>query len=287
MRHRFQFVDVFSEQSFSGNPLPVFLDADGMSTEEMQKITRWMNLSETAFLLPPTDAEADYRVRIFTLTHELPFAGHPTLGSCHAWLAAGGRPHSETEIVQECGIGLVAIRRTESLLAFAAPNLIRAGPVNDTDLERVASALQIDRKIIVDSQWVDNGPGWVAVLLESAQAVLDIEPLRGFPTQIDIGVVGPYGEGEDAAFELRAIYSDHQGTMREDPVTGSLNASIAQWMLASGRATAPYIATQGARVGHSGRIEIGQDGDGTVWVGGSTRTLIDGHAAAPIGLEKH
>lgn len=277
MSHRFQFVDVFSEQSYSGNPLPVFLDADGMSTEDMLKITRWMNLSETAFLLTPTDTRADYRVRIFTLTHELPFAGHPTLGSCHAWLAADGQSHNEAEIVQECGIGLVTIRRTGSQLAFAAPDLIRAGPVGDADLERVASALQIDRKIIVDSQWVDNGPGWVAVLLESAEAVLDIEPLRDFPRQIDIGVVGPYGKGNDAAFELRAIYLDHQGAMREDPVTGSLNASVAQWLLATGRANAPYIATQGARVGRSGRIEISQDGNGTVWVGGSTRTLIDGN----------
>lgn len=286
MSHRFQFVDVFSEQIFCGNPLPVFLDADGMSTEEMQKITRWMNLSETAFLLPPTDTEADYRVRIFTLSGELPFAGHPTLGSCHAWLAAGGQAHCETEIVQECGIGLVTIRRTDRHLAFAAPDLIRAGPVDDADLEKVARALQIDRKVIVDSQWVDNGPGWVAVLLESAQAVLDIKPMRDFPTQIDIGVVGPYGAGEDAAFELRAIFSDHQGTIREDPVTGSLNASVAQWLLASGRVNAPYIATQGARVGRSGRIEINQDSDGVVWVGGSTRTIIDGNVTAHFGSER-
>ncbi len=286
MSHHFQFVDVFSEQSFSGNPLPVFLDADGISTEEMQKITRWMNLSETAFLLPPTDTKADYRVRVFTLTQELPFAGHPTLGGCHAWLTAGGQSHSEAEIVQECGIGLVTIRRTGSQLAFAAPELIRAGPVDDADLERVANALQIDRKIIVDSQWVDNGPGWVAVLLESAEAVLDIEPLRDFPTQIDIGVVGPYGDGADAAFELRAIYSDHQGAIREDPVTGSLNASVAQWLLASGRANAPYIATQGARVGRLGRIAISQDSEGVVWVGGSTRTIIDGDVIAHFGSER-
>jgi len=278
----FQFVDVFSERTFAGNPLPVFLDADGMSTEDMQKITRWMNLSETAFLLPPTDPKADYCVRIFTLTHELPFAGHPTLGSAHAWLTAGGQPQSETEIVQQCGIGRVTIRRNDNQLAFAAPDLIRAGPVDDVDLDRIAGALQIDRKIIVDSQWVDNGPGWVAVLLDSAEAVLEIEPLRDFPTQIDIGVVGPYAEGEDSAFELRAIYSDHQGAMREDPVTGSLNASIAQWLLRSGRAMAPYTATQGACVGRTGRIEISQDRDGTVWVGGATKTLINGDFTARL-----
>ncbi|NOX69174.1 MAG: PhzF family phenazine biosynthesis protein, partial [Gammaproteobacteria bacterium] len=156
-------------------------------------------------------------------------------------------------------------------------------PVDDTDLDRIASALQIDRDIIVDSRWVDNGPGWVAVLLDSAQTVLDIEPRRDFPTQIDIGVVGPYSKDEDAAFELRAIYSDHQGAMREDPVTGSLNASIGQWLLETGRATAPYTATQGACVGHAGRIEISQDGSGTVWVGGATKTLINGDFVARSG----
>lgn len=276
MSRRFQFIDVFSDQSFSGNPLPVFLDADGMSTEEMQKITRWMNLSETAFLLPPTDTKADYRVRIFTLDREMPFAGHPTLGSCHSWLAAGGQPYSESKIIQECGVGLVTIQRTNTNLAFAAPDLIRSGPVNDAKLSQIASALQIDRNAIVDAQWADNGPGWVVVLLESAQAVLDIDPLRDFPTRLDIGVVGPYEECEEAAFELRALYTDHQGAIREDPVTGSLNASVAQWLLASDRATAPYIASQGARVGRSGRIDISQDSDGTVWVGGCTRTLIEG-----------
>jgi PhzF family phenazine biosynthesis protein len=273
---RFQFIDVFSEHSFSGNPLPVFLDAAGLSGEQMQKITQWMNLSETAFLLPPTDAKADYRVRIFTLDREMPFAGHPTLGSCHAWLAAGGQPQSESKIIQECGIGLVTIRQTNANLAFAAPELIRSGPVDETKIGEIANALQIERNSIVDAQWADNGPGWVVVLLESAQAVLDIEPLGDFPTRLDIGVVGPCEASNEAAFEIRALCTDHQGAIREDPVTGSLNASIAQWLLASDRASAPYIASQGARMGRSGRIDISQDSDGTVWVGGCTRTLIEG-----------
>ncbi len=280
MNHRFQFVDVFSDLPYSGNPLPVFLDSDGMSTVEMQKITRWMNFSETAFLLPPTDAGADYRVRIFTLAKELPFAGHPTLGSCQAWLNAGGKAKNESEIIQECGIGLVSIRREDSRLAFAAPGLIRSGPVADKDLDTIATSLQIDRKAIVDSQWADNGPGWVVVLLESAEAVLDVRPLHTFPTPLDIGIVGPYDGNNDAAFELRAVYTDHHGATREDPVTGSLNASVAQWLIASGRASAPFVASQGRCVGRAGRIDISQDSEGHVWVGGCTRTLIEGEIKA-------
>jgi len=276
MSRRFQLVDVFSVQPFSGNPLPVILDGEGLSAEEMQKITHWMNLSETVFLLPPTDAAADYRVRIFTLDREMPFAGHPTLGSCHAWLTTGGQPQKETEIIQECGVGLVPIRRTNTNLAFAAPELIRSGSVDESKLREITRALRIDRDDIVDARWADNGPGWVAVLLESAQAVLDIEPLSDFPTRLEIGVVGPYEDGQDAAFELRALYTDQHGAIREDPVTGSLNASVAQWLLASGRATAPYVASQGACLGRSGRIEISQDDEGTVWVGGSTRTMVEG-----------
>jgi len=276
MSRRFLFVDVFSEQAFSGNPLPVILDGEGLSTEEMQKITRWMNLSETVFLLPPTDSMADYRVRIFTLDREMPFAGHPTLGSCHAWLASGGQPQGEIEIIQECGVGLVPIRRTNTNLAFAAPELIRSGSVDESKLREITRALRIKRDDIVDARWADNGPGWVAVLLESAQAVLDLEPFSDFPTRLDIGVVGPYEDGEDAAFELRALYTDQHGAIREDPVTGSLNASVAQWLLASGRATAPYVAKQGACLGRAGRIEISQDDEGTVWVGGCTRTMVEG-----------
>jgi PhzF family phenazine biosynthesis protein len=276
MARPFQLVDVFHEQPFSGNPLAVVLDGDGLSTDEMQRITRWLNLSETTFLLPPTTPQADYRVRIFTLDREMPFAGHPTLGSCHAWLTAGGKPHSAGEIIQECGAGLVAIRRNETNFAFAAPPLLRSGPVDEPKIQEIASFLRIDRSKIVDSQWADNGPGWIAVLLESAEEVLALTPPRDYPSRVDIGVVGPCSPGSPAAFELRAFFSDHNGGVMEDPVTGSLNASVAQWLLSSGRASAPYTASQGTRLSRTGRILIDQDQAGTVWVGGKTSTLFSG-----------
>lgn len=276
MNRRFQLVDVFHAHPFSGNPLAVILDADGLATEEMQRITRWLNLSETAFLLPPTTGDADYRVRIFTLQREMPFAGHPTLGSCHAWLTLCGKPHSDVEIIQECGAGLVPIRRNETNFAFAAPPLIRGGEVDKSKIQEIANFLRIDSAQIVDSQWADNGPGWIVVLLKSAEAVLALNPPSDYPTRIDIGVVGPYPSSSPVAFELRAFFSDHKGGVVEDPVTGSLNASAAQWLLSSGRAIAPYTASQGTRLNRTGRIFINQDQYGAVWVGGKTSTLFSG-----------
>ena len=279
MLRRFQQVDVFGARPFAGNPLAVVLDAEGLSTEEMQGFARWTNLSETTFLLPPTSQEADYRVRIFTLARELPFAGHPTLGSCHAWLSAGGTPRRSDLIVQECGAGPVPVRRNEAGLAFAAPPLLRSGPVDEGFAEEVAAVLGIGRWEILEAQWADNGPGWVALLLQDADAVLAVEPDFSRYTgdgSLDIGLVGPYPEGAECAFELRALFSDERGAMREDPVTGSLNASVAQWLLATGRARAPYVASQGTRLGRSGRVRIDQDADGTVWVGGTTVACIDG-----------
>lgn len=279
MPRRFQQIDVFGAGPFSGNPLAVVLDAEGLSAEEMQRFTRWTNLSEATFLLPPTTSEADYRVRIFTLAHELPFAGHPTLGSCHAWLTAGGRPRRPDLIVQECGAGLVPVRRGEKGLAFAAPPLLRSGPVDEGLLTQVAAVLGITRPEIVDAQWADNGPGWLAVLLQGAAAVLAVEPdfsRYSGGGSLDIGLVGPYPPGSECAFEVRALFSDGQGNMREDPVTGSLNASLAQWLLASGRATAPYVASQGTRLGRVGRPRIERDREGTIWVGGNTVTSIKG-----------
>jgi PhzF family phenazine biosynthesis protein len=214
-------------------------------------------------------------VRIFSLSGELPFAGHPTLGSCHAWLGHGGQTADAAEVIQECTAGLVAIQRDAGMLSFAAPPLIRGGSVDASTLTEIAAFLQISRSQIVDAQWADNGPGWVVVLLASADAVLALETVRNHARHIAVGVVGPHAAGNAIAFELRAFFTDHQGNVREDPVTGSLNASTAEWLLSSGRAAAPYIAAQGARVGRSGRIYIRQDGRG-VWVGGRTATLFSG-----------
>jgi PhzF family phenazine biosynthesis protein len=250
----------------------VVLDADGLSTAEMQRFARWTNLSETTFVLPPADPEADYRVRIFTPALELPFAGHPTLGTCHAWLEAGGEARDPEEVVQECGAGLVRIRREEDRLAFAAPPLIRSGSASDKEAARVARALGVDRSELLAIEWVDNGPGWIAALFESAERVLVLEPTG---VDFDLGVVGFHPEGAEAAIELRAFFPIN-GVTAEDPVTGSLNASVAQWLLGSGRLSAPYIATQGSAIGRDGRIHVDRDDDGTIWVGGRTDTILTG-----------
>ena len=276
MAREFQLVDVFGSGPFSGNPLGVVHDAEGLDTETMQTIARWLNLSETCFLLPPSDDSADYRVRIFTLQRELPFAGHPTLGSAHAWLAAGGTPRRRDRVVQECPAGLIPIRRDAAGLAFAAPPLVREGPVEAQKIAELADLLRIDRSAIVDAAWADNGPGWIAVLLESAEAVLALEPARHHHTRVDVGVIGPHPEGSEVAFELRVFFNDHHGGLLEDPVTGSFNASAAQWLLGSGRAAAPYLAAQGTRLGRAGRIQVDRDSDGTIWIGGRTETLFSG-----------
>jgi PhzF family phenazine biosynthesis protein len=268
----FRQVDVFTTVPYAGNPVAVVHDAEGLSHEQMQRFAHWMNLSETTYVLPPEAGDADYRVRIFTPVQELPFAGHPTLGTCHAWLEAGGRPRGADGVVQECAAGLVTLRRTDDGLAFAAPPLVRSGPVEDALIERIASVLNIERAEIVDAQWVDNGPGWVAALLESAEAVLALKP--GF-VDFDLGVAGPYPPGSPEAFEVRAFFPK-DGSTTEDPVTGSLNASLAEWLIDSGRASAPYVASQGAALGRSGRVHISRDDDGTIWVGGGTVTCVTG-----------
>jgi len=278
MPRPFQIVDVFGQRDFTGNPLAVVFDADGLDAETMHRIARWLNLSETTFLSPPTTPDADYRVRIFTLDRELPFAGHPTLGSCHAWLTAGGQPRAAGQVVQECGAGLVTVRRDAGRLAFAAPPLIRSGPVDDADLAEAAQVLRISKADIEDASWVDNGPGWMAVMLRSAEAVLGLEPMRSHDKPIALGVVGPYAPGGAAAYEIRALFSDQYGAIGEDPATGSLNASVAQWLFASGARTEGYVAAQGTRLGREGRISIDYDASGQVWVGGSTRTLVLGQA---------
>jgi PhzF family phenazine biosynthesis protein len=278
MTRPFRLVDVFGTAPFTGNPLAVVADAEGLRAEEMQAITRWLNLSETTFLLPPTDPAADYRVRIFTLAHELPFAGHPTLGSAHAWIEAGGKPKRDGVIVQECGAGLVTIRQDGDRLAFVAPPLLRSGTPTEDEIAEVAAVLQIDRDAIVDAAWADNGPGWIAVMLESADAVLALEPARHHHKRIDIGVVGPHAAGNEAAYEIRAIFSNGHGALIEDPVTGSLNASIGQWLFATGRASNAYVAAQGTRLGRTGRIYVSKNDGGQVWVAGATRTLFIGRS---------
>jgi PhzF family phenazine biosynthesis protein len=271
---QFRQVDVFTDTPYLGNPVAVVLGAKGLSDEQMQSFARWTNLSETTFVLPPRDRGADYWVRIFTPGGELPFAGHPTLGTCHAWLEAGGHPASPDVITQECGAGLVAIRRTEAGLAFAAPPLLRSGPVDEETTARVTKELNIARDDVVDIQWADNGPGWIAVLLSSADAVLAVKPGT---VDLDIGIAGPYPPGSPEALEVRA-FSPQVGSAVEDPVTGSLNASVAQWLLGTGRVAAPYVASQGTALGRRGRVHISLDDDGQVWVGGGTITCITGTA---------
>jgi PhzF family phenazine biosynthesis protein len=266
--HGFRQVDVFAHGPLSGNPLAVVLDAGDVTDDEMLRFARWTNLSETTFVLPPTTPDADYCVRIFTCQpQELPFAGHPTLGTCHAWLEAGGVPKRDDEVVQECGAGLVELRVEDGgRYAFAAPPLLRSGPVDDDLVAHIASCLRIERTGIVDAAWADNGPGWVAVLLESADAVRALEP--GL-VDLDLGVVGPHPAESDVDWELRAFFPKDGATV-EDPVTGSLNASVAEWLLATGRATTPYVAAQ-----TSGRVHV-TERDGRIWVGGRVETRISG-----------
>jgi PhzF family phenazine biosynthesis protein len=273
LRRAFAQVDVFTTVACLGNPVAVVLDGGGLTPEDMQRFANWTNLSETTFVLPPTTTEADYRVRIFTPAVELPFAGHPTLGTCHAWLASGEVGRDTEVVVQECGAGLVAVRRAAEGLAFAAPPLVRSGPVDEALVRRMVDVLGIERADIVDTQWVDNGPGWVAALFESAEAVLSLRPRD---VDFDLGVVGPYPQGSPAAFEVRAFVPANGATV-EDPVTGSLNASLAEWLLRTGRATAPYTASQGTALGRAGRVHITRDDTGTVWTGGGTVSCVVGH----------
>lgn len=278
-------VDVFGSDAISGNPLAVIVGAEDLATEEMLRVTRWFNLSETTFLLPPTHPTADYRVRIFTLDREMPFAGHPTLGTCHVWLKSGRASKNGSEIVQECGAGLVRIRRDESRLSFAAPPLIRSGAPSPGERREVLQFLGIEGHEIVDAAWIDNGPGWLGIRLASADKVLSLKPARSWPRRIDIGVIGPHAAGADAAFEVRAFFSDHLGTIVEDPVTGSLNASLAQWLFATRVSDTDYIAAQGTCLGRKGRVHASLDEAGQVWIGGQTRTHVEGTLLGLSGIE--
>lgn len=270
----FKQVDVFTAEPYRGNPVAVVMDGDGLSTEEMQRFANWTNLSETTFLVPPTDPAADYHVRIFTADVELPFAGHPTIGTCHAWLEAGGTPKTEGVVIQQCAAGLITLR-AEGGLAFAAPPLDRSGPVDDADLDDVCAVLRVGRDAIVDAAWADNGPGWIAVQLVDADAVLALDPDMGARSTYKIGVVGAYPPGGAVAIEVRALFKMGDGPGAEDPVTGSLNAALAQWLLGNGTLTAPYVASQGTALGRVGRVRV-SEADGEIWIGGDAVTCIDG-----------
>jgi PhzF family phenazine biosynthesis protein len=269
---RFHQLDVFSAVPLKGNPLAVVHAAQGLSDDTMAAFARWTNLSETTFLLPPSDPAADYHVRIFTPGGELPFAGHPTLGSCHAWLAAGGVPRDSGMVVQQCGVGLVRIRRSGARLAFAAPPLRRTGPLEPELVQRIVTGLGLARDDVLHHQWVDNGPGWCAVMLRSAVQVLAAQPDWGVLGDIKLGLVGAQAAGHEARFELRALIGNGR---YEDPVTGSLNASVAQWLIGAGLAPPSYVAAQGAVLGRAGRVYIEQ-ADGAVWVGGDVVSCIEG-----------
>ena len=274
---RFAQVDVFTAMPLLGNALAVVIDGEGLSDGAMASFARWTNLSETTFLLPPTDAAADYRVRIFTPGGELPFAGHPTLGSAHCWLAAGGKPKTKGELVQQCAIGLVRLKRSgpagKERLAFAAPPLKRSGPVEPELREQALRALRLPAEDVLDLVWVDNGPQWMAARLKSAAAVLALQPDFIAMKGLKLGVVGAHPAGSPQQFEVRAFVPDLG--VPEDPVTGSLNAGLALWLQEAGLAPARYIAAQGAALGRAGRVHVLREGEQT-WIGGDVVPLIEG-----------
>ena len=314
-QRRFKQVDVFSDQAYRGNPLAVVLDGSGLSTEDMQRFARWTNLSETTFLLPPTPegsaAGADYQVRIFTTAYEMPFAGHPTLGSCHAWLESGGLPKNPGMVVQECKVGLINIRQNEDRSSFAAPTL-RRSDATPALVQALANALGLPRSAVLASQHLNNGPSHFGLLIDKQQRVLNLAPdfvqlrtamqgaaITGVGVASVNGDTGPAGlivrsnrearafsgnaapvaganmPHEEPGVEVRFFF-DHGHGVGEDPVTGSFNASLAQWLIAEGHAPRDYTAAQGTCIGVQGRVHIHQDATGQVWVGGDTTTCIDG-----------
>ena len=270
---RFSQLDVFSATPLRGNPLAVVHDARGLSDAQMADFARWTHLSETTFLLPPDDPAADYRVRIFTPGGELPFAGHPTLGSCHAWLAEGGVPRDPAVVVQQCGVGRVRVRREATRLAFAAPALRRTGTVEPALRAQAVAALGLTDAEVLRLEWVDNGPGWTAALLTDAARVLSLQPDFGRMQGLKLGVVGPYPAGSECQFEVRAFVPGLG--VPEDPVTGSLNAGLAQWLIGAGLAPPRYVAAQGAALGRAGRVFVEQDG-ADIWIGGAVCPVVSG-----------
>lgn len=287
--HEFSQVDVFAPGPLTGNPLAVVHDADQLTDQQMAAFARWTNLSETTFLLRPTLPGADYRVRIFTGGGELPFAGHPTLGSAHAWLERGGEPAAGQRLVQECGLGLIEVRRDRQrldqiavaqvvpeaeVLAFRAPELVRSGPADTVTLTQTLAALGVSAHDVVASNWVDNGPGWIGIVLRSADAVLALRPNHAAMGELKIGVIGVHDADGPADYEVRAFAPGLSVT--EDPVTGSLNAGLAVWLTRAGLVPPNYTVRQGTALGRRGDVRISTDSDGAIWVGGECRTLIRG-----------
>lgn len=270
-------VDVFSPEPFRGNPVAVILDAEGMDDETMQRVARWTNLSETTFVLPATADDADYRLRIFTPTGELPFAGHPTLGSARAWLEHGGTPRTPGRLLQECAAGIIEIRQDGDMLAFAAPPLVRTGALDKDYLAHIVTAFNISPDQVIGHQWVDNGPGWAVIQLATAEEVLALDPDFSRLSETMVGAIGAYPDGSPHAFEVRAFAP--AANIPEDPVTGSLNASVAQWLSSTGQAPDRYTVSQGTRLDRAGEVSISVETN-TVWVGGATTVRIRGTALA-------
>ena len=271
--YSFSQVDVFGSRGLDGNPLAVVHAAEGLDETQMQRFAAWTGLSETTFLLPPTTGEADYRVRIFTPQEELPFAGHPTLGSAYAWLGAGGQPRSAGNVVQECGAGLVPLRAAGDRLAFAAPPLTRFEPLAEDLIDRIVGGLGLSRSDVLDASWLVNGPHWIGLRLESAEQVLGVRPDAAVLAGLDLGLVGPYPAGSDAAYEVRALLPGQ--AVAEDPVTGSLNAGLAYWLTGAGIVPDHYVASQGTVLGRAGRVYIDRQDD-TIWVGGRVLNVVRG-----------
>ncbi|WP_031409495.1 PhzF family phenazine biosynthesis protein [Thiomonas sp. FB-Cd] len=284
MRLPFAQLDVFAPEPFSGNPLAVVFDADSLPASRMQAIAAWLGLSETTFVLQPLQSSADYRLRIFTPGGELPFAGHPTLGTCAAWLLAGGKPKQPDMVMQESGVGLVAVRRLETAahrtqrLAFAAPN-VTIGAVEPDLLHAICAALGLSLQQVRASAWLDNGPRWLALWLDSASTVLALDPDHATlkALGVKVGVCGPHLEGHEAAIEVRAFAA--ATGVPEDPVTGSLNASLAQWLIGLRALPTCYTAAQGTRLARTGRVAIEQDTQGQVWIGGQVQEVMRGEIA--------
>ena len=273
---RLDLIDVFGARKLAGNPLAVVRGGDGLDSAAMLALTRWLGFSETTFLLPPSEPEADYRVRIFYPAGELDFAGHPTLGSCHAWLEAGGMPKQADRMVQQCGIGLVDILREDERLAFRAPPLIRSGPLSLAELAEAARVAGVRAEDVVEAVHVANGPKWQLLRLGSAEAVLAAEPAAKAPQGTGVGLAGPWKGAGDADWKLRAFFANDLGRIVEDPVTGSFNAGAAMHLFATGLAQGSYTAAQGRKVGAEGRVHCSIDGDGAVWIGGKVAAIAQG-----------